>query len=144
MELHYFDISTLPKRYEIAWCRFPMDDSGRPGRKLRPTLVRATRRDTESTRSAVVVSYGTRNLKLGQRDELDLIIQNAAQLERLGLPMATRFDLDLMNILPWCSEFFASPPHAAAIVTGQLNDDQIERFKRKLRIREERAQRAAQ
>jgi hypothetical protein len=140
MELHYYDPSTLPPRYAIAWCRFPLDDTGKPGKKLRPTLVRATARDTESRRSAVVVSYGTKTLKLGYRDRVDLVIQNAVQLDRLGLTMATRFDLDLLQRVPWAEEFFAPPPHAQGIVTGVLNEEQLERFRRKLRRREEIAQ----
>ena len=136
MGLHYFDISTLPRRYDIAWCRFPLDGKDEPGIKLRPVLVRATKRDTQSGRSAVVVSYGTSNLKLGRRDRVDLVIQNATQLNRLHLPMATRFDLDIMSIAPWCSEFFAVPPHAFSIVTGSLDDEQVARFKSKLRRRE--------
>ncbi|MDH2402409.1 hypothetical protein QCM77_20940 [Bradyrhizobium sp. SSUT18] len=140
MELQYYNPSTLPARYAIAWCRFPLDQSGRPGKKLRPTLVRAISRDTESKRSALVVSYGTKKLKLGYRDKVDLVIQNAAQIERLGLTMATRFDLDLLLRVPWAVEFFAPPPHAEDIVTGSLNDEQIERFKKKLRHREEMAQ----
>ncbi|WP_164634681.1 hypothetical protein [Rhodopseudomonas sp. BR0G17] len=137
MELHYFDPSTLPRRYDIVWCRFPLDDSGVPGNKLRPTIVRAVMRDTESSRSAVVVSYGTKRLKLGYRDGVDLVIQNSEQLDRLGLTMATRFDLDVLQRLPWAEEFFAPPPHNSQIITGCLNDDQIERFRKKLRRREE-------
>ncbi len=119
-----------------------MDGSGRPGNKLRPTLVRATKRDTESGRSAAVVSYGTTVLKLGKRDKIDLIIQNAEQLGRLGLPHATRFDLDTMQWVLWTEEFFAIPPHASSIVTGALNDSQIQRFLGRLQRREEAAQRA--
>src|SRR5947208_3657295 len=101
MGLQYFKKSTLPRRYDIAWCRFPVDATGMPGKKLRPTLVRATKIDTESNRSALVVSYGTTKLKLGYRDKIDLIIQSAEQMGKLGLPSATRFDLDYMNIVPW-------------------------------------------
>jgi hypothetical protein len=142
MGLHYFDISTLPRRYDIVWCRFPLDGNDEPGLKLRPVLVRAAKRDTQSGRSAVVVSYGTSNLKLGQRDRIDLVIQNATQLNRLHLPKATRFDLDTMCIAPWCSEFFAVPPHAFSIVTGTLDNDQIARFNSKLRRREAVKQKA--
>ncbi|MBO4221920.1 hypothetical protein [Bradyrhizobium neotropicale] len=46
-----------------------------------------------------------------------------------------------MNIIPWSAEFFAAPPHASDIVTGSLNEEQIERFRLKLRRREEAAQR---
>lgn len=141
MGLQYFDKSTLPRRYDIAWCRFPVDATGKPGNKLRPVLVRATKVDTESNRSALVVSYGTTKLKLGVRDKIDLVIQNSEQITNLGLTSATRFDLDHMNIIPWSAEFFAAPPHSTDIVTGALTDDQIERFRKKLRRREAIAQR---
>ena len=52
--------------------------------------------------------FGTKNIKFAQRKNLDVIIQNAAHLDAIGLPMATRFDLDEQNMarLPWDEEFF--------------------------------------
>jgi hypothetical protein len=144
MELHYLEPSTLPRRYEIAWCRFPLEANGHPGSKLRPVLVRATKCDMASNRTAIVASYGTTNLKIGRRDRIDLVIQNAAQLDRLGLPHATRFDLDVMQLLPWAHEFFAPPPHAETIVTGILDEEQINRFLAKLRRREAERSRATE
>jgi hypothetical protein len=138
MGLHYYDPSTLPRRHNIAWCRFPLDGSHEPGQKLRPTLVRATRCDTLSSRTAVVVSYGTSRLRQGQRGNIDLIIQYAAEVARLGLTMPTRFDLDRMQILPWAEEFFVPPPHHKEIVTGSLNGEQIARLAAKLRYRQDR------
>lgn len=137
MELHYFQIATLPRLYDIAWCLFPDGDPSHPGPKLRPVLVRRTLMDPETRRGAVEVSYGTTKLKLDKRGRVDLIIQNATTMGSLGLPMATRFDLDLTNILPWCEEFFCVPEHAGGIVTGRLNMDDVTRYRAKLKRREE-------
>ena len=93
--------------------------------------------DPETRRGAVEVSYGTTKLKLDKRGRVDLIIQNATTMGSLGLPMATRFDLDLTNILPWCEEFFCVPEHAGGIVTGRLNMDDVTRYRAKLKRREE-------
>lgn len=136
MGWNFFDISTLPRKYDIVWVMFPVGEDGLPGPKLRPALVRATMQDKPGTRGGVVISYGTTKLKLGIRDKLDLVIQNAGQLSRLGLPAATRFDLDLISRVPWAEEFFCPPQHSNDICTGRLDDEQIERFLKKLRRRD--------
>lgn len=135
MELHYFQIATLPRLYDIAWCLFPDGDPNHPGPKLRPVLVRRTLMDPKTRRGAVEVSYGTTKLKLGKRNKLDLIIQNATTMASLGLPMATRFDLDHSNVLPWCEEFFCAPEHAGGIVTGRLSMDDVTRYRARLKRR---------
>lgn len=91
--------------------------------------------DRLSRRGAVAVSYGTTKLKLLTRMRSDLIIQNAVELARLGLPHATRFDLDLTNLLPWCEEFFCVPSGRTSIKVGSLSDEITERLVRKLRRR---------
>jgi hypothetical protein len=65
-------------------------------------------RGCDSGAIACRIAYGTKNLKFVQRKNLDLIVQNAADLNAMGLSMATRFDLDDTNIvlLPWTEEFF--------------------------------------
>lgn len=65
-------------------------------------------RGKKSGAVACRLAYGTKNLKFVQRKDLDLIVQNAADLNAIGLPMATRFDLDEKNLatLPWTTEFF--------------------------------------
>jgi hypothetical protein len=100
--------------------------------------------DPTTRRGAVEVSYGTTKLKLGKRNKLDLIIQNATTMASFGLPMATRFDLDLSNVLPWCEEFFCAPEHAGGIVTGRLNMDDVTRYRAKLKRREQMATRASE
>jgi hypothetical protein len=54
------------------------------------------------------VAFGTKTLKTAQRRRLDVIIQNFEELKAIGLPTATRFDLDPGNLadLPWTPEFF--------------------------------------
>jgi hypothetical protein len=136
MGWNFFDISTLPRKYDIVWVLFPVDQESLPGPKLRPALVRATLKSASGERGGVVISYGTTKLKLGVRDKIDLVIQNAGQLGRLGLPAATRFDLDLMSRVPWAEEFFCTPPHSNDICTGHLDDEQIERLLKKLRRRD--------
>jgi hypothetical protein len=54
----------------------------------------------------------------------------------LGLPMATRFDVDLTNVLPWCEEFFCAPERAGGIITGRLDVDDVTRYRAKLKRRE--------
>jgi hypothetical protein len=117
----YYDTTTLPRLHDIVWCRFPEDEPFEPGPKVRPALVRGVKIDSESNRGAVNVSYGTTNLKWMKRRKVDLIIQNAAALKEIGLPMATRFDLDHNNVLPWCAEFFCIPKGYRSITVGSLN-----------------------
>jgi hypothetical protein len=117
----YYDATTLPRLYDIVWCRFPEDDPFEPGPKIRPALVRGIKVERTNSRGAVKVSYGTTKLKTLRRRRYDLIIQNAATLNEIGLPIATRFDLDLVNTLPWCAEFFCIPRGCRSITVGRLN-----------------------
>lgn len=95
-----------PSAFDIITCYFPEADPPPDGTpKLRPALVLSVLRNKETGMIAVKVAYGTSVLKLLQRDHLDLIIQNATDLRLIGLPRATRFDLDNTVVLPWC------PPH---------------------------------
>lgn len=76
------------------------------------------------------IAYGTKNLKFVQRKNLDIIIQNTADLDAVGLPMATRFDLDERNIvtLPWTEEFFgcwSGYPHPKI---GALTEEYVKSY----------------
>jgi hypothetical protein len=51
----------------------------------------------------------------------DLILQNAADLAEMGLPQATRFELDLTVTLPWCAEFFEPRTGQRSPIIGHLN-----------------------
>ena len=131
----YYDSTTLPRLYDIVWCRFPEEEPFEPGPKVRPALVRGVKIDRTSGRGAVKVSYGTTKLKTFTRRRQDLIIQNTAALAEIGLPMATRFDLDQTNTLPWCAEFFCIPRSCKSITVGRLNQANILRLEVILRRR---------
>ena len=75
---------------------------------LRPCLVIGVLKGKSTGNVAVKLTYGTKHLKFAQRRHLDLIIQNNADINAMGLAIATRFDLDSKNIitLPWTEQFF--------------------------------------
>jgi hypothetical protein len=127
----YFHISTLPRLHHIVWCRLPEGNDLKPGGKVRPALVRGSKRDPATGRGGLLVSYGTTKLQLNRRGSVDLTIQNHVRLHQLDLPMAVRFNLDFANWLPWASEFFAPPAHSLYIVAGPLNETE----KMRLRVR---------
>lgn len=74
----------------------------------RPCLVTAVYVNEETGGFACEIAYGTKRLRLMQRQDKDLIIQNSSDLDEIGLPMATRFDLDRKNrvVLEWNPENF--------------------------------------
>lgn len=53
----------------------------------------------------VLVAYGTSKLKTGKRPN-DFTIANAATLDIVRLPNATRFDLDQFVWMPWAKPWF--------------------------------------
>jgi len=72
------------------------------------------------SRAGLEVTYGTSNLKLDVHT-LDLIVANATDLAEMGLPQATRFDLDRTVTLPWCEEFFVPRAGQQSPIIGHLN-----------------------
>lgn len=69
----------------------------------------AVYQDTESGCYACEVAFGTKTLKTHQRRELDIIIVNSSDLDEIGLPIATRFDLDAENrvVMEWIDGSFS-------------------------------------
>jgi hypothetical protein len=118
---HYYSIHSIPRPLDIVWCHFPefQHDPSKPGPKPRPALVRAVRLNSERTRAEVEVTYGTSRTKSFERP-YDLIIANAEDRIAMGLPQATRFDLDLTIWLPWAEEWFKSRSHGQSAVIGSL------------------------
>lgn len=94
-----------PSALDLVTCYFPESQPEPGGPKLRPALILSVLRDRKTGMIGLRIAYGTTNLKLMQRSDRDLIIQNAEDLGIMGLPRATRFDLDELVVLPWC------PPH---------------------------------
>lgn len=74
------------------------------------------------------VAYGTKTLKIVARQHLDLIIQNAVDMAEIGLPCATRFDLDTLLTLPWTREFFGCWKGYRTPVIGALTDTYIRNY----------------
>lgn len=73
-----------------------------------------------------MVAVGTSNLKSTRRMHRDLIIQNSESMRRMGLSMATRFDLDRIAELPWSREWFPIPNARHTPIIGSLDRDHIE------------------
>lgn len=94
-----------PAAFDIVTCYFPETQPEPGGLKLRPALVLSVLRDKNMGMIALRIAYGTSHLKLTLRSDVDLIVQNAADMAVIGLPRATRFALDELATLPWC------PPH---------------------------------
>lgn len=100
-------INQQPSAFDIVAGYFP-ESKPKGDLRLRPCLVLNVLKGTSSGSIACKVAFGTKNLKIVQRKNRDLIIQNSTHLNEIGLPLATRFDLDERNlvILPWTEEFF--------------------------------------
>ena len=123
-----FWIRTPPSRFDIVATWYPERDSAKPGPRLRPSLVLSVLQEEETSEFACEVAFGTKVLKLMQREHLDLIIQNAAHLRQIGLFRATRFDLDLVLILPWTQDFFSCWDGFQTPVVGTLTTDYIKDY----------------
>lgn len=113
-----------PAPLSIVTCYFPETDPEPDGSlKLRPALVLSILRDKGTGAIALRIAYGTSVLKLTRRLGVDLIIQNAVDMRIMGLPKATRFDLDEQVDLPYSTEFFACWEGYKTPVIGQLTED---------------------
>lgn len=74
----------------------------------RPCLVTRVFTDDATSEYACEVCFGTKHLKTLRRQHVDIIIQNSSDLDEIGLPMATRFDLDAENriVMEWHPDNF--------------------------------------
>ncbi len=77
---------------------------------------------------ACKVAYGTRELKIIKRGEVDLIVQHPPHIQQFGLPRPTRFDLDCVATLPWNEEFFGCWAGHQSPVIGSLTEDYIREY----------------
>ena len=97
-----------PNLFDIVTGYYPESKpkAGTPAH--RPCLVTAVYQDEQTGAYACEVAFGTKTLKTHQRGDLDLIIQNSSDIDAVGLPMATRFDLDKENrvVLEWSDTNF--------------------------------------
>jgi hypothetical protein len=123
-------VARHPSQFDIVATYFPESENpDEPGPKLRPGLILKVYRGKKSGGFYCDIAYGTKHLKIIQREDRDLIIQNATDLQQFGLARATRFDLDnIATQLPWTSEFFGCWSGNATPVIGTLTEDYIRRF----------------
>lgn len=100
-------VTQHPSVFDIVTGFFP-ETKPKAELRLRPCLVIKVLRKKDSGEIACLCSFGTSNLKTAQRSAIDLIIQNATDMAEMGLPMATRFDLDPRNqaVMYWSEKFF--------------------------------------
>lgn len=87
-----------PSAFDIVAAYYP-EINPKGELRLRPCLILDVLRGKRTGTVACRIAYGTKNLKFQQRKHLDLIVQNAADLDSFGLAVATRFDLSRRNIV---------------------------------------------
>lgn len=116
-------VGSPPAAHDIVTAWFPEKEPSPDGSlKLRPCLVLNVLKGRTSGNYSCLVAYGTSKLKIHQRQSLDLIIQNSRDLDTIGLPVATRFDLDEIAQLPWDPEFFESWSGYQSPIIGSLTE----------------------
>lgn len=100
-------IAQPPSAFDIVTAYYP-EANPKGALNLRPCLVLDVLKGKETGAIACRVTYGTKNLRFVQRKRHDVIIQNHQHLNQMGLPYATRFNLDedCVVLLPWDTEFF--------------------------------------
>ena len=130
--------SKPPSAHDIVATYFP-EKKPKGAVRLRPCLVLDVY-EAESdapggiSEYAVRLAFGTKNIK-AHRSSVDLIVQNIADLEAIGLPYPTRFDLDDEQIafLAWNEKNFGCWSGFPSPVIGFLDDKYIERLERKFK-----------
>jgi hypothetical protein len=123
-------VASPPALFDIVATYFPEHtDPEKPGLKLRPGLVVKVWRGKATGLPYCDIAYGTKRLKIAQRQRIDMIIQNAHDLAELGLFRATRFDLDLIaRRLPWTKEYFGCWTGYQSPAIGALTEKYIKEY----------------
>lgn len=118
-----------PAAFDLATCWYPEShDLNNPGLKLRPGLILGVLESKKTGKLKCRVSYGTTNLKIVQRNNVDLIIQNVQDITQFGLGRATRFDLDFILDLPRNEEFFGCWSGYKSPIISKLTEDYIKNY----------------
>jgi hypothetical protein len=138
----FHDLASLPEVYDIVWCKWPQrEDKNRPGKFVRPVLVRETRimQSGDVQYGAVLISYASGEGIDDKSRSIDLCIEDRREFEAAGLHKPTRFSLSLADrkLLPWCEEYFVPPQYVknAGLVLGKLTAAQRERLRDGLKKR---------
>lgn len=122
----------MPSAGDILWCAFPENKALRPGPKHRPALA-ITVDNGDAPLYRVLVAYGTSQCV----DELfsgefAITPADAAAYQLAGLSYPTKFDLRERVLLPYTSDWFASPPavpHGQLPRLGTLHPSLLNRFR---------------
>lgn len=131
----FYNIATLPAPGDIVWCKWPYkEDRGRPGKIVRPALVRASivhEDEAGTVYGSVIVSYTTGEFTPAHLP-YDLVVTDAGRVRALGLHKPTRFSLDpsdRKNLL-WCKEYFIGQQYARErkIHVGSLGEAELDRM----------------
>lgn len=112
--------------YDVVWCHFPeIENPDSIGPKPRPALVR--RPLTLDGNLYVEVAFGTS--KTYRYSDLDLWISNYRDMQAIGLPQATIFQLNRLVVLPWAEEWFVKREDETGPVVGHLTEFSLEHLR---------------
>jgi len=132
-------VSSPPSAYDIVACWYPLKERpDDPGPVLRPVLVTTVQRGQQSGLFACRVAFGTKQLKIPQRRDKDIIVQNTNDIRIFGLARATRFDLDTTATLPWTPDFFGCWTDHASPLIGSLTEPFIKEYAFLMMLRDNR------
>lgn len=125
-----------PRIFDVMWARFPYHgEGGRPANDKHPVLVCQVAEDGEGD-CWVGCYYGTSNIKLDERDELDLVIMSFESIQKMALSKHTRFDLDRCMWLPFDDQYFIENPKSpGSPIFAKAPERVIAKLKAKLRYR---------
>ncbi|MEX2631068.1 MAG: hypothetical protein WD341_14120 [Tistlia sp.] len=72
----------------------------------------------------VEVAFGTSNAR--SYSGLDLYVANLVDMNEMGLPQATVFQLGRTRLLPWSKEWFTVREDCKTPIIGHLNERMVE------------------
>lgn len=122
----------IPSAGDILWCAFPETKALHPGPKHRPALA-ITVDNADAPLYRILVAYGT-SQRVGELFSGEFAVTPAddAAYRLSGLSYPTKFNLRERALLPYTSEWFASPPaapHGLLPRLGTLHPSLLNRFR---------------